>query len=494
MISSIFGESLLDTADKSYQGTNEKSDESESQSLLQDESPKLKNESYAVQIGTFLKENSAEQKIIELQNKGFDPYIFQSLNSKNQTVFAVRIGKYENYQSADDAASQLRSDLNTSVLIAYYDSLETASSSATPANTFKAMDEEPVSAPHKELASNQVDSEPQQSESGEVQEESEGPPTLENLQKKIKSLESTINSLKDESEVRKQLEVTEEEAKAEEEDILEAAGREYTLTRSGNIQFQYGFGYSYNEFDALKQSVRVEDVADHTISNSFSVYYGLRDNLSLGAGIPFVYAYQKVGTVDSLDVTDLGDLSLSWQYQPLKSSSDLPTFIVNGTFSVPVGRGPYEIRPGEELSTSSGIYQNVIGLSVSQVADPVVVFSSLNANIPLTVTNINQKRTEGILDEVNPGNSIGVGAGMGYALSYKLNLNASFGYTYAFETKYKYKNSNSVKSGTDASATFNLGVGYKWSPRQNLNFRIGFPVTESRQFSFSFTTPVEFEL
>jgi hypothetical protein len=446
---------------------------------------------YSIQVGTFLNETTAERKTIELKNAGYDPYIFQSLNNKNQTVYAVRIGKYEDYVSAANEASRLQSEINISSQIANYESLETidpdqkipSSAFATEDSEVKPSPQAKVDAPHFNTINEPI-----------AKEDNEGPPTLESLQRKIDSLESTINLLKDETEVRKQLQVTEEEAKGEEEDILEAAGREYTLTKAGNIQFSYGFSYSYNEYDAIRESVRVEDVADHTIANSFSVSYGVRDNLSLGVGIPFVYAYSKVGTVDSREVTDLGDLGLSWQLQPLKTSSDMPSIIVNGSFTIPVGRDPYEIQVGEDLSTGSGIYSTSLGLSVSQVSDPVVVFSSLSFNLPLTVDDINQKRSEGILMEVDPGNSIGLSAGMGYALSYKLNLNASFGYSYAFETKYSYKNSSSAVSGTSAAANMSLGVGYKVSKTQNLNFHLGIPITESREFNFGFSTPIEFEL
>jgi hypothetical protein len=450
---------------------------------------------FALQIGTFLNETSAEEKIIELKDKGYDPYIFQSLNPKNQTIYAVRIGKYEEYSSALEESSKLQSELNTPALVTEFESLKTIISdqeTLTPDFTADSSEYNRSSQSGSQLPMDNPDTETIYDPA--VDEETDGPPTLESLQKKIKSMESTINLLKDETEVRKQLQVTEEEAKAEEEDILEAAGREYTLTQAGNIQFSYGLSYSYNEYDAIRAAVKIEDVADHTITNSFSVSYGVRDNLSLGVGIPFVYKYHRVGTVDSLDVTDLGDLGLGWQFQPLKTSSDMPSIIVNGGFIIPVGRDPYEIQVGKELSTGDGIYSTSIGLSVSQVSDPVVVFSSFSFNLPLTVDDINQKRPEGILMEVDPGNSLGLSAGMGYALSYKLNLNASVGYSYAFETKYEYKNTPSAISGTSAAASMSLGVGYKISRTQNLNFRIGIPITESREFNFGLSTPIEFEL
>ena len=172
----------------------------------------------------------------------------------------------------------------------------------------------------------------------------------------------------------------------------------------------------------------------------------------------------------------------------------MPTIILNGGFNVPVGRSPYEIDPGEELSTSSGTYSTSLGLSVSQVSDPVVVFASLSTSYALPVEDINQKRNEGVLDRVDPGLGFGIGTGMGYALSYKLNFNLSISYSYSFETEYHYLNAPSAKSGTSASASMKLGAGYRISRTQNLNFSFGIPITNTGSFSFSFSTPIEFEL
>ncbi len=443
---------------------------------------------YAIQISVFQDEKDAENKIIELKKSGYEPYIFQSLNSKNQNLYAVRIGKFDDYKSATDRLLLIESNFRISALVTYFDSLSPVSTADTASYRRPAATEQAKSDIEPEISSAPLPA--YATESPEIYE----PSTLEALQKKIQVLEDEMNLLRDESDVRKKLVITEAEEKEEEEDILEAAGREYTLTRAGTIKFSYGFSYGYSEYDAIKESVRVEDVANHSISNSFSVSYGLKDNISVGVGIPFVYKYHRVGTVDSMDVNDLGNLGLNWQLQPFKSGGDLPSIIINGNFSIPVGRSPYEIQYGEELSTSSGVYSGGLGVSVSQVSDPVVVFSSLSLSYPLTTTDINQKRPEGILMEVDQGMGIGLGVGMGYALSYKLNLNVSFGYSYSFESKYKYKNDISASSGTGASANLNLGVGYKLSRKQNLNFKIGLPVTDSRQFTFSFSTPVNFEL
>lgn len=438
----------------------------------------------AVQIGTFFNESDANDQIMKLKSAGLAPYLFQSVNSRGDTIYASRIGKFDSFSEASQEIKRLESSINSPMLITHFDSLK-------PAASEPAFNNAPyVAAPPDETdfeKKNPDDSAVEYTYSSEAL-------SIQALQTKILSMEKDIQKLRDETEIRSQLQITEEEQKAEEEDILEAAGREYTLTQEGNIKFSYGLSYSFSGYDAIRESSRIEDVADHTISNSLTLSYGLKDNLTVGTSIPFIYKYHKVGTVDSMDVSDLGDLSLSWQLQPFKTETDLPSIILNGSFGIPVGRNPYDIQVGEELSTSSGIYDANFGVSVSQVTDPVVVFSSLSISYPFATQSINQKRAEGTLDEVDPGMGIGAGVGLGYALSYKLNLNLSFSYSYSFETVYKYKNAPDVKSGTSTGASMRIGTGYKLSRNQNLNFTIGIPITSSRSFSLSISTPIDYEL
>lgn len=443
---------------------------------------------FSIQFGVFKSQGAADQQLIELKTEALDPYIFQSTKENGQTVYAVRIGRFDSYAEAKEKQAEVENSVNIPSLIARYDSL----SIAAPAGP----EDESIQMAEKSDIRQQETTEADRTESGELPAlPEEGSAGEESLMERINRLEAELNQMKQAEKVRENLGMTEAEAREEEEDILEAVEEEvYTLTGEGNLRFSYGFGYSYSEYNAIKESVRVEDVANHTIRNSFSTSYGVKDNLTLGTSIPFVYKYHRVGTVGSKEQTDLGDLSLNWRYQPIKSRGDKATYIVNGGFNVPVGRSPYEIDAGEELSTSSGIYSTRLGVSVSKTTDPVVVFSSFSTTYRLPVEDIGQKRGGRILDEVDPGMGFGIGAGLGYALSYKLNLNLSFSYSYSFETKYHYKNSESSESGTSASASMSLGVGYRLTPKQNLNFRFGIPITRSGSFSFSLSTPIEFKL
>ena len=448
---------------------------------------------FAVQTGYFLSESNANRQMTQLKAQGLEPYIFKSLNSKGKEVFSVRLGKYESYRDASQALAGFQKTVNTPMIVTRYNSMLSGETSQVQAPSAVA----PLA--QSQINSSQTETDPVENDMAAPMESqkpaaSDKPLTMTEMQQKIQAMEQSIQKMRDAADIRTQLQITEEEAAAEEEDILEAAGQEYTLTQAGNIKFSYGLSYGYSGYDAIRESTRVEDVADHTLTNSFGVSYGLKDNLSVGTSIPFIYKYHKVGTIDSLDATDFGDLSLNWNFQPLKSSADFPTIIVNGSVGVPVGRNPYDIQPGTELSTSSGIYDAGLGVSFSQVTDPVVAFSSFSVNYPFATQSIDQKRDEGVLDEVDPGMGFGAAVGLGYALSYKLNLNMSFSYSYSLSTTYKYQDAPDAKSGNSTGASINIGTGYKFSRNQNLNFSIGIPLTSTRSFTLSFSTPVDFAL
>lgn len=447
---------------------------------------------FAVQTGFFLSESNANRQIETLKSQGLAPYIFKSFNAKGKDVFSVRLGKYDSYTEASQALTGFQKQVDTPMIVTRYNSMQSGEPVAAPVVASSVTPQ-----PSSDSAMNQTDAEPASPDAAPPAVQTMDPAkplTMTEMQQKIQELELSMQRMKSEADIRNQLQITEEEAAAEEEDILEAAGQEYTLTRSGTIKFTYGLSYDYSGYDAIREGTRIEDVADHTINNSFGVSYGLKDNFTVGTSIPFVYKYHKVGTVDSLEATDFGDLSLNWNLQPLKTTADLPTIIVNGSLGIPVGRNPYDIQPGTELSTSSGIYDAGLGVSFSQVTDPVVAFSSFSVSYPFATQSIDQKRTEGVLDEVDPGMGLGAAVGMGYALSYKLNFNMSFSYSYSFSTTYKYQDAPDAKSGNSTGASVNIGTGYKFTRNQNLNFSIGIPLTDTRSFTLSFSTPIDFAL
>jgi cell division septation protein DedD len=83
---------------------------------------------FSVQAGAFLEKNNAEDMVSDLKEKGYQPYIFDALDHKNQKVFTVRIGDYEGLEEASQAAALFTKKENMPAVVKDINSL----SSPTP--------------------------------------------------------------------------------------------------------------------------------------------------------------------------------------------------------------------------------------------------------------------------------------------------------------------------------------------------------------------------
>jgi hypothetical protein len=312
------------------------------------------------------------------------------------------------------------------------------------------------------------------------------------LREQIELLEERVNELREEADVRKILEITEEEKQQEEEEILSATGRDYTMSKKGYIGADYSLGYSYNSYDAISNAYEIEHQASHNLTNTISISYAVRDNVMVGVGIPFVYAYDNMGTETPKDVTDIGDISISTQWQPLKAGGNLPAPIFDFSYSLPTGRSPYEINPEIELSTGSGTSGFEIGMSLSKSFDPVMAFGGISYGKNFEVTSLNNFRYGTELDSVDPGQHIGARMGLGYAISYKLTVNIGLNYSYNFGSVYNFT-TGSTPVMDSANASFSLGTGWRISPKHSLSisFSKGLSI-DGPDFSISIRVPFNF--
>lgn len=319
--------------------------------------------------------------------------------------------------------------------------------------------------------------------------------TARQLKEQIEALQEKVDELREEADVRKILEITEDEKQEEEEEILSATGRDYTMAKKGSIGFDYSLNYTYNSFDTLENAASLQKIdhrATHNLTNSLSISYALRDNITFGASIPFVYLYDNMGTNSPIQTSDLGDIGLSLQWQPIKAGGSLPPGILNFGWSFPTGRSPYKINPDIEKSTGSGQHTFSAGLSLSHPMDPVVVYGGMSFTHGLSVTNLNHLRYGYTLKEVKPGQSVGIRLGLGYALSYKLTMNFNLSYNYSFGGEYVYT-SGRQPTLDSASANFSLGTGWRITPKQTLNVTLSKGLSnDASDFSLNFRLPFNF--
>jgi hypothetical protein len=320
---------------------------------------------------------------------------------------------------------------------------------------------------------------------------------------RIETLEKQLKKMEDETKARKSLEVTEEEKTGQEKEVLEAVGRDYSLSPKGTLSIDYSLSYSYSPSQTIytaDQLLRLESEADHTIQHSIYTSYSVLDNLTTSLNVPIVYRYNKLGTDSHLDQTDIGDMGLGLAFQTppawtwLKIPGDIRSTYSFGA-TLPTGRSPYKINPKTELSTGGGLYSLSLGGSFSKQVDPVVLFWNLGYSYPFDRSNLNylvqQKYT---LDKVETGSTFSFGMGMGYSLSYANSLNMSFNYSYQLSSTLKYKElTTPIKTGDRVSATFGVGMGLMVTPKTLMSVSLGYSLA-SEGFSLSLRVPFDFAI
>lgn len=322
----------------------------------------------------------------------------------------------------------------------------------------------------------------------------QGKQKVDELSNKLKELEQQVKELKEEARARRKLKATREEKTRKEKEVLSAVSRKYTLLRQGALELEYAFIYTYNSSDVIKESLEIEPRYDHTLRNNLTAQYGILNNLSFSTTIPLVYRYNKRGTSQSMHETDVGDISLSLQFQPIKSGEGLLATILYASATIPSGRSPYDIDPETEMSTGSGYYSYSAGINLSKPIDPVVAFGSISYTYTKDVNSVSQPQTGGaILEKVDPGDGFNASLGMAYAMSYRVSLNFSFQYSYDFSTKYFFSGGGRYKTADSTSAYLSLGSGWKLNPKTSVYVSVGIGLTrDASDFSLSFRLPFSF--
>jgi hypothetical protein len=330
--------------------------------------------------------------------------------------------------------------------------------------------------------------------------------TNQELLDRLDTLEKQLKRMEDETKARKSLEVTEEEKVEKEKEVLEAVGREYSLSPKGTLSLDYSLSYQYvpsetftiaEQATAATLELDAQRQANHTVTHSIYTSYSFLDNLTSNVNIPIVYRYNNMGTSESLTQTDVGDITVGVAFQPpykwnwLKLPGDVRA-TYNVGLAMPTGRSPFKINPKTELSTGNGEYVANVGGSFSKQLDPVVVFWGLGYSYPLPLKNLDYRVSDQVtLLKVDPGSSINFNMGWGYALSYANSINMSFSYSYAFSTTYTYKElPKPHKSGDTVSASFGVGMGIAVTPKTSVSVSLGYSLIDA---GFSLTTRIPFD-
>ncbi|MCP3873007.1 MAG: type IV pilus secretin PilQ [Desulfobacteraceae bacterium] len=80
---------------------------------------------FSLQVGVFANKENADKLSAALTQKGYSPYFYKTMNSKNKNLYSVRIKNFLDLKSALDAEYEYRKKENKPAIITFYNTLET---------------------------------------------------------------------------------------------------------------------------------------------------------------------------------------------------------------------------------------------------------------------------------------------------------------------------------------------------------------------------------
>lgn len=284
------------------------------------------------------------------------------------------------------------------------------------------------------------------------------------------------------------------------EEVFTASARQYSLLRRGSYSGTYDLDYTYyqdtqldlalNDGSSQITRLRIQDNASHNLTNTFTVQYGLRDNLTLTASLPLV---AKSDTVKDTTTAGLGDIAFGARWEPFPLKQGRLPLILFGSLSTKTGDSPYENNPTKDLSTGKGYYSIGGGASTRKYIDPVVLFASFSANYGFEETRLNQVRGSRVLDSFDPGISGGFSFGFAYSFNYDVSMTMSYQQSFNTASQFRFTNGDTSKPADQSSASFGISLGVRVSPKTIVNGSIGIGLTEDApDVSLGLSFPLDF--
>lgn len=275
------------------------------------------------------------------------------------------------------------------------------------------------------------------------------------------------------------------------QEVFTSNERQYSLIKKGVFSSYYDLDYTYyrdsrldlamNDSNSSLSRLRVEEDANHTLTNTFTVQYGLLDNLTLSASVPFV---AKKDLLQDQTTAGLGDINFGARWEPFPLKQGRLPLVLFGSLSTKTGDSPYEVGI-DELSTGKGYYSIGAGASTRKYIDPVVLFASVSTSYGFKESGLNQQRGANVntgqprvLESFDPGLSGGFSFGFAYSFNYDVSLTMSYQQSFNTGAKFYFSNDESYKSADQSSAMLSFALGVRVSPETIVNGTVGIGLTE----------------
>ena len=267
------------------------------------------------------------------------------------------------------------------------------------------------------------------------------------------------------------------------EEVFTSNERQYSLIKKGEISSYYDIDYTYYRDTQLDMEMaqgqlyqlRVQENATHSLTNTFTFQYGLKDNLTLTASLPLV---AKSELLKDTSTAGLGDINLGARWEPFPLKAGRLPLILFGNISTKTGESPYEINAATDLAAGKGYYSVGIGASTRKYIDPVVLFASVSANYGFKESGLNQIRGRRIIEEFDPGISGGFAFGFAYSFNYDVSMTMSYQQSFNTGAEFSYNTGESYSAADQTSSTFAISLGVRVSPETIVNGTLGLGLTE----------------
>ena len=267
------------------------------------------------------------------------------------------------------------------------------------------------------------------------------------------------------------------------EEVFTSNERQYSLIKQGDISSYYDIDYTYYRDTQLDlemaqgqlYQLRVQENATHSLTNTFTAQYGLRDNLTLTASLPLV---AKTDLLKDTSTAGLGDISFGARWEPFPLKAGRLPLILFGNVSTKTGDSPYEINATSDLATGKGYYSAGVGASTRKYIDPVVLFASVSANYGFKESGLDQRRGSRVIEAFEPGISGGFAFGFAYSFNYDVSMTMSYQQSFNTGAEFTYSSGESYSPADQTSSTFAISLGVRVSPETIVNGTVGLGLTE----------------
>lgn len=267
------------------------------------------------------------------------------------------------------------------------------------------------------------------------------------------------------------------------QEVFTSNERQYSLIKKAEISSFYDVDYTYYRDTQLDMEMangqlyqlRVQENATHSMTNTFTLQYGVLDNLTFTASLPLV---AKSDLLKDTSTAGLGDISLGARWEPFPLKAGRLPLILFGNLSTKTGDSPYEVNAASDLATGKGYYSVGVGASTRKYIDPVVLFASVSANYGLPETGLNQRRGTRIINEFDPGISGGFAFGFAYSFNYDVSLTMSYQQSFNTGSEFRYNTGESYSPADQTSSTLAISLGVRVSPDTIVNGTVGLGLTE----------------